>query len=259
MTITFKHSTDDDGLIDVTSVEMSNEAATIGLKRDDTDEVLIAAGTPIPSTGDPGIYQISFDEPASNLTYTYWLKWVFDGATYYREVTVDGSTVPADSVSWYYADQQSVEDLIGFANLRISSNLDANDEAIDTALLLRAGLWSDSQINLKLKKKFVVPLVNMDDDTEIELDDISTRLVVWRLNQQRVIQAFPDRTPMKIVEAAMNTHKKIADDKLTSIVTGLTMIEASRVGSSGGRIRVATLSQDNHRYAYGYVSCGYTC
>lgn len=79
--------------IAVTSAVLRDPTGLIGIKRDDTDEVLVVAGT-VMTEADTGVYTYSFDEPTgeTGLTYTYWVEWVYLGRTYRDEHTVTGST-----------------------------------------------------------------------------------------------------------------------------------------------------------------------
>ena len=76
-------------LTDVTSVVLRDSTGVFGVKRNDTDEVVIVAGEVMVEIS-AGTYEYSFDEPASDLTYTYWVEWVYLGATYRDEHTVIG-------------------------------------------------------------------------------------------------------------------------------------------------------------------------
>lgn len=85
--------------ISPTSVVLSNSANTYGVKRDDTDAVVVAAGIAMVETETgSGIYTHSFTQPAADLTYTYWVKWIYEGETFYDEHTVVG-TVPDGIIS----------------------------------------------------------------------------------------------------------------------------------------------------------------
>lgn len=78
--------------IDVTSAILRDPNNVFGVKRDDTDEVIIASGTPMVKVS-TGIYTYSFDEPIgeTGLTYTYWVEWVYEGRTYRDVHQVTGS------------------------------------------------------------------------------------------------------------------------------------------------------------------------
>ena len=75
----------DDVLTDPTSVKLSDQTGTYGVKRDDTDVVVVADGTDMAKQS-TGIYQYSFTEPAVGLEYTAYVEVVYDGATYWQEV-----------------------------------------------------------------------------------------------------------------------------------------------------------------------------
>jgi uncharacterized phiE125 gp8 family phage protein len=78
-----------DVLTDVTSVKLSDPTGTFGVKRNDTGAVVVADGTAMTKVS-TGVYQHTFTEPALNLTYTYWIEWVYDGETYWDEKTCTG-------------------------------------------------------------------------------------------------------------------------------------------------------------------------
>ena len=106
ITETFK---DADGIpIEPTSVILSNPSETYGIKRNDTDAVVIADNTPMVSEGD-GVYTYTFDEEegANGIIYTYWVEWVYQGHTDYDERIVAGETdddiVPTRSMDKYVA------------------------------------------------------------------------------------------------------------------------------------------------------------
>jgi len=63
----------DETLTNAASVVFEDPDAEFGLKRTDTDEVLVDAGTAFtnPSTG---VYQYELDDPAEELGYEYWIK-----------------------------------------------------------------------------------------------------------------------------------------------------------------------------------------
>lgn len=83
-------------LTDVTSVILKDPTGTYGVKRGDTDATVVAASVPLVKTA-TGIYEYTFEEPASGLTYTYWIEYVYQGNTYSDDHTVTG----ADSADFY--------------------------------------------------------------------------------------------------------------------------------------------------------------
>ena len=93
MSITIERQFLIDGVLaDVTSAVLSDPEGDYGVKRDDTDAVIVADGAAMTKTL-PGIYRYTFAEPADELTYTYWIKWVYGGKTHHEEHTVTGAPV----------------------------------------------------------------------------------------------------------------------------------------------------------------------
>jgi len=76
-----------------TSVKLSDPSGIYGVKRNDTDAIIVADGTDMVNTA-PGEYKYTFDEPvaANGLTYTYWVEWTYQGHTDYDERIVAGET-----------------------------------------------------------------------------------------------------------------------------------------------------------------------
>jgi len=89
LTETFKKN---GALIEVESCILSDPTDTFGVKRDDTDEVIVVNNTPMTKVG-TGIYTYSFDEPTgeTGLTYTYWVEWVYEGRTYHTQHSATGA------------------------------------------------------------------------------------------------------------------------------------------------------------------------
>jgi len=77
--------------IEPTSVILSNPSETYGIKRNDTDAVVVVDNTSMVSEGD-GVYTYTFDEEegASGIVYTYWVEWTYQGHTDYDERLVAG-------------------------------------------------------------------------------------------------------------------------------------------------------------------------
>ena len=89
-----------DALADPTSVILTNVAATVGVKRNDTGEVVVAAGTVFTQTG-TGKYSYTFTAPATNVFYTAYIQIVASGSTLYQElgfyVGIDATTIMVPS------------------------------------------------------------------------------------------------------------------------------------------------------------------
>jgi hypothetical protein len=76
-------------LTDPSSIVLSDPTEAYGVKRDDTDAVVVADGVAMTKVS-TGIYRYTFSEPASYLTYTYWIEWVYGGETYHAENSIQG-------------------------------------------------------------------------------------------------------------------------------------------------------------------------
>ena len=77
-------------LTDPDSVVLEDTAGTYGVKRNDTDAVIAAAGTAMDKVS-TGIYEYAFDDPGADLIYGYYVKYVLNGATYYSEGVIAGT------------------------------------------------------------------------------------------------------------------------------------------------------------------------
>ncbi len=93
-----------DVLTNVTSAVLADPASpsTYGVKRDDTDDTVIAANVSMGGPVSTGVYSYTFDDPAGYTgPYTAWIKVVYSGATYHFErnipatasVSIGGMTV----------------------------------------------------------------------------------------------------------------------------------------------------------------------
>jgi hypothetical protein len=87
---------------------LSNSAATIGIKRNDTGVSVVAAGTALTKVS-TGVYSYTFDEPAVGLTYTAYIRIVYLSAVYIFEVTITGT--PATAANTVITDDDIYADL----------------------------------------------------------------------------------------------------------------------------------------------------
>jgi hypothetical protein len=76
-------------LTDMTSVKLSSYDGSFGVKRTDTDAVVVPDGTTMVKTA-TGTYQYEFTDPADNLTYEFVLEYVYGGETYWLTDTFVG-------------------------------------------------------------------------------------------------------------------------------------------------------------------------
>jgi len=81
----------DDVLTAPTSIVLSDPTGAFGVKRNDTDAVVVADGTAM-TLVDTGHYTYTFADPAGDLTYSYWVEIVYGGETYRFEGTLAGAS-----------------------------------------------------------------------------------------------------------------------------------------------------------------------
>jgi hypothetical protein len=90
-----------DVLTDPTSVKLSDPDGNYGVKRDDTDAVVVADGTAMTKQS-TGIYQYSFTEPADDLEYTAFVEVVHNGATYHQQVDLAAESTAVMAFTYDY-------------------------------------------------------------------------------------------------------------------------------------------------------------
>ena len=78
-------------LTDATSCVLADPTGAFGVKRTDTNAIVVAVNTALTRVA-AGIYEYSMTEPTSGLTYHYFIKYVADGATRFVERTASGSS-----------------------------------------------------------------------------------------------------------------------------------------------------------------------
>ncbi len=77
-------------LTDMTSVIFNDPTGTFGVKRLDTGATIVAAGVALTHIS-TGVYSYTFTDPAYNLTYDFWVEFVYLGNTYRVERTIAGT------------------------------------------------------------------------------------------------------------------------------------------------------------------------
>ena len=83
-----------------TSITLQDPTATFGVKRLDNDAVVVASGTAMTLVS-TGVYTHTFDDPAYDLSYEYWVTIVYDGLTYEFEGSATGDTDPGNAATTY--------------------------------------------------------------------------------------------------------------------------------------------------------------
>ena len=155
MTTIFRDTKKGGVLTDPTSFTLEDSTAAFGVKRNDTDEVLVAAGTAMTQIA-TGRYSYTWEDPAYDLTYTVAMKLVADGHTSINEETISGPSDLSGSLATLARAQQNPilanVDETFLSNLlkaagehiektcgRVFSETDRTDEAYD-------GFWERSLI-----------------------------------------------------------------------------------------------------------------
>ena len=82
-------------LTDPSSITLSDSTDTYGVKRNDTDAVVVADETAMTRVG-TGVYKHTFEDPADALIYTWAVEVVYGGITYRSDGTLAGPTGAED-------------------------------------------------------------------------------------------------------------------------------------------------------------------
>jgi len=77
-------------------VRLSDPTGTYGIKRNDTDAVVVPAGTAMTDLGG-GSYGYTFDDPAPDLTYTGWVEYTHDDEIHRIGHTFEGTASDPDA------------------------------------------------------------------------------------------------------------------------------------------------------------------
>ncbi len=124
-------------LTDVTSVVLADATDTFGIKRNDTDAVVVADDTAMTNEG-TGLYSHTFTVPANDLIFTVAIEWLFDDETQAEEYALVGPT-------------SSATNLVTLTELKTYLNITVAD--FDTQLtqaLVGALSWADVLTNRTL-------------------------------------------------------------------------------------------------------------
>jgi len=123
-----------DVAIDVTSAVLSDPTGTFGVKRDDTDAVVVVDDVAM-TKAETGVYTYSFDEPIgeTGLTYTYWVEWVYEGRTYRDEHQVTG-TIESDITPTRSMDKYVEWIRNEFLPLRLITPLVSIEQCVENAI-----------------------------------------------------------------------------------------------------------------------------
>lgn len=112
----------------VTSATLSDSTGTYGVRRTDTQASVVDDGTAMTNAA-TGVYEHSFTDPDSDLTYEYVVEWVYAGITHYTTLFHPDTTKVV-----------SVEEMK--THLHIDSDEDSEDETLD-AMIDAATKWCE--------------------------------------------------------------------------------------------------------------------
>jgi hypothetical protein len=142
--------------------------------------------------------------------------------------SADSAPGPGEA-SWYYADQQAVQDVIGErALIDISNEPNATAASVNTARLQRVGEEVDAMIDAKLANLgYVTPMEvgevevpDLDDThaTKLIMRGISARMVAWKLNEPRMLLSLSGAPRLvAAIDKVMEAHRESADATLRRI------------------------------------------
>jgi hypothetical protein len=157
-------------LTNVTSAKLSDPTGTYGVKRDDTDAVVVVDDTAMTNSS-TGVYQYSFTAPASGLDYTYYVEWVYDGETYHNQFTQITSVSEIEKT-----------DILAFVNNALQESLSGTDLDVEIQTVLN----DLSNMNLLIASDETQSLASSDtvldypslykDLVEITLTDASSNV-----------------------------------------------------------------------------------
>jgi len=122
-------------LTDPTTVKLSDPTGTYGVKRDDTDAVVVADGTAMTKVS-TGVYEYSFTDIVG-IEYTAYVEIVYDGATHHFEHDIAARAADAGLESDWDSLRKEVADFLGWT--RDDSGW-SSDEVTRLAAIIKSGL-----------------------------------------------------------------------------------------------------------------------
>lgn len=138
-------------LTDVTTAKLSDPTGTFGVKRNDTDAVVVADNTAM-TKASTGTYEYSFND-VEGVTYTACVEIVYGGSTYYVELSLPASS--ASSLQLGFDDIRiEVADYLGY--LRTESKWTPTEKA-RLESIIRSGLlqvYYPQQVDVALVHKW---------------------------------------------------------------------------------------------------------
>jgi len=129
-----------DVLTDVTTAKLSDPTGVYGVKRDDTDAVVVADGTAMTRTA-TGKYEYTFTEPAAGLSYTGYVEFVYDGNTFRFEHDLPVVSSAAVSASITYSKlKEAIGLYLGYWTNADGWTITTANQKVDIDDIIEAGL-----------------------------------------------------------------------------------------------------------------------
>jgi hypothetical protein len=160
-------------LTNATSAKLSDPTGTYGVKRNDTDAVVVVDDTDM--TGDStGIYSYSFTDVA-NVSYTAYVEIIYDGATYYFEIDLAARSASSTLELTYSVLRERIADDLGWT--RSSGNWSSDESDRLDSILHEGYLQFIYPIpvegeNVSHRWSFLKPTSNFDTVAETYLYDM---------------------------------------------------------------------------------------
>lgn len=185
MSLTFTWSIKVNGVLTAadSAPTLSDSAAVYGIKRLDTDAVVVAAGTAL-TNASTGTYSYTIASPVTGVTYRAALKAIVSGKTIYstKERTSGGDAVG------YYATYENMATRLD-SNVDAYSNVEGNGTAPDYDRLTHVLEDADREIDSILRSNgFSTPVPTTSTDFDI-LTDIACDLAYVKLMDIRMVRS----------------------------------------------------------------------
>lgn len=167
---------------DVTSVVLRDPTNTYGVRRTDTNAVVVASGVTLVHDS-TGVYHYTFTEPATGLDYQYSIEWVYDGITHYNTQVLETSTsggVPTPAPTTY---EQMGIDSVACGDATLQTFLTGQADLV-WAMQARRGVALDLQYQYYKSDLIILALdhVRMLIDTELGSNLMNDRATMDALN-----------------------------------------------------------------------------
>jgi hypothetical protein len=204
-------------------VVLSDPTGTFGVKRTDTNAVVVADSTALTNVS-TGVYRYTFTDPAPGLTYNYYVEWVYGGETYRVERTISGETIADTTGRLTVAQARAL--LLQFAANKGETSL-YNTTAQDNALM---ALGDDLVVFGECTLRVDSLILAADSDVLPALPSrfaphrlrsawlVSTNVTIETADESAALQPvdFDQLHKMSILEAEEGQPTQIAFDSLTS-------------------------------------------